>query len=253
MSTAFRPCAIVPVYRHGKTLHAVCERLLSFGLPVLAVDDGNEEETAGDIRRVAEALPSVEVVRLETNRGKGGAVIAGFFRAEELGYTHAFQIDADGQHDLSPVPLFLEEGKARPETLVCGYPVYDETVPSARKNGRKITNTWVAIETLSRDIADAMCGFRLYPLDSSCRLLRRCRIGQRMTFDIEILVRLHWAGTPVRFLAISVIYPEGGISNFRMLHDNVAISAMHTRLFFGMLLRLPFLAFRALRRPGGRR
>jgi hypothetical protein len=65
-----------------------------------------------------------------------------------------------------------------------------------------------------------------------------------MGFDIEVLVRLNWAGIKMYFYPVKVIYPEGGISNFRMLQDNLAISKTHTFLFFGMLIRLPRLLLR---------
>lgn len=250
MSGAFTPCAVVPVFRHGKTLRAVVDAVMARGLPVIVVDDGNERETKEYIAQLKADVPSVEIVTLPVNRGKGGAVIAGLFRARELAYTHAFQIDADGQHDTAPLADFLEAGRAHPEAVICGYPRYDESVPASRRNGRKITNLWVAIETLSLEIVDAMCGFRLYPVERTCRVLSRARIGLRMTFDIEILVRLSWKGVALRFLPIAVIYPEGGVSNFRMVRDNVAISAMHTKLFFGMLLRSPILIARKVARHG---
>lgn len=239
-----KTCAIVPVYRHGKTLAGVVEGLSRAGLPVIVVDDGNDAKTKDDIRLARERLGFADLVVLPENRGKGGAVCAGFLRAAELGFTHAFQIDADGQHDMEPIARFLEESRKAPDLLVCGYPVFDESVPSSRKNGRKVTNFWVAAETLSADLKDSMCGFRLYPLAPTCRVVRKWRHGQRMTFDIEILIRLYWRGVPTRFLPIKVRYPEGGISNFRMVRDNIEISLMHARLFFGMLPRLPLLLAR---------
>jgi len=244
MNEPYKPCAVIPVYRHGKPLRAVVEGLLARGLPVFVVDDGNEAETRADIQAVKDAIPEVELVTLPENRGKGGAVLAGFRAAFALGYTHAFQIDADGQHDLGPVESFLAASRARPGDAICGYPVYDESVPSARKNGRKVTNFWVAIETLSLGVKDAMCGFRLYPLRETLAIANRKRLSERMTFDIEILVRLAWAGVALQFVPIKVIYPEGGVSNFRLLQDNIAISAQHARLFFGMLPRLPVLIAR---------
>ena len=51
---------------------------------------------------------------------------------------------------------------------------------------------------------------------------------------------MHWIDT-------QVIYPPGGVSHFRLLRDNVLISAMHAKLFFGMLLRLPVLLWRKIR------
>ena len=187
---------------------------------------------------------------LAVNGGKGAAVLAGIFRARDLGYTHAFQIDADGQHDAGPIAQFIEASRQKPEAVICGYPVYGESAPSSRKNGRKITNFWVAIETLSFDIQDAMCGFRLYPVAAVCKLASRAHLGLRMTFDIDIIVRLHWVGVRTDFLPIGVTYPEGGVSNFRMVRDNVAISAVHTRLFFGMIVRLPLILLRKAKRHG---
>jgi hypothetical protein len=48
-----------------------------------------------------------------------------------------------------------------------------------------------------------MCGFRVYPLAATVPLLDRFRLGRRMDFDIEILVRLHWQGVPMRWLPTS--------------------------------------------------
>jgi hypothetical protein len=132
--------------------------------------------------------------------------------------------------------------------MVCGRPVYDESVPTGRKIGRKITNFWVAIETLSRDIPDAMCGFRVYPVAACWRIIGQRDISRRMEFDIEILVRLHWLGTRMKFLPVKVIYPEGGISNFRLVKDNIAISGTHAKLFLGMLWRSPLILGRRIAR-----
>jgi GT2 family glycosyltransferase len=68
-----------------------------------------------------------------------------------------------------------------------------------------------------------------------------------MDFDIEIIVRLHWAGVPIRTVPTRVTYPMDGVSHFRLWRDNARISAMHTRLFFGMLWRLPRLLVRRVR------
>jgi len=246
---SYNPCAVIPVYRHGKTLPAVCERLEYYGLPIIVVDDGNEADTKEDINQVHKRFTSVEIVQHAKNQGKGGAVRSGILHADALGYSHAFQIDADGQHGLEQIPFFLEQAKLRGDgSIICGHPVYDESVPSSRKTGRKITNMWVHIETLSTDIVDAMCGFRVYPVKQTAKVLRHACIGLRMTFDIEILVRLYWKGVSFVFFPLKVIYPEGGISNFRMVKDNIAISAMHTKLFIGMIVRLPFLLFRSYER-----
>ena len=72
------------------------------------------------------------------------------------------------------------------------------------------------------------------------------KLGLRMDFDPEILVRLHWRGQPMQWLATRVTYPEDGLSHFRLWQDNWLISRMHARLFFGMLCRAPALLYRRL-------
>jgi hypothetical protein len=68
-----------------------------------------------------------------------------------------------------------------------------------------------------------------------------------MEFDPEILVRAVWAGIPLVSMPTHVTYPIDGVSHFKMWRDNVRISWMHTRLFFGMLWRAPLLIARRLR------
>lgn len=115
-------------------------------------------------------------------------------------------------------------------------------MPKGRLYGRYITHVWVWIETLSFAIKDSMCGFRVYPLASTCALLERVALGRRMDFDTEVMVRLHWAGVPMRFVPTRVIYPVDGRSHFRLFRDNLDISWMHTRLvcrlLWDLLLRL---------------
>jgi hypothetical protein len=69
-----------------------------------------------------------------------------------------------------------------------------------------------------------------------------------MDFDIEILVRLHWAGVPMRWLDTRISYPATGTSHFRLWLDNLLITRVHTLLFFGMLWRSPRLVLRKLAR-----
>ena len=248
----FRPCALIPVYNHGSTVGAVAAALEAEGLPVILVDDGSDEDTRNRLSAIAARGAGCSLFTLSENRGKGAAVSFGLQQAAAAGYTHALQVDADGQHDLADVPRFIREARERPEALVSGASVFDSSIPRGRRIGRKITVFWVAVETLSRDIPEAMCGFRVYPLAPACALLSRRALSPRMGFDIEVLVRLHWRGVRMRFVPTRVIYPPGGLSHFHMVRDNIAITLVHVRLFFGMLVRLPLLLTRMARRGGMR-
>ncbi|MDE7228295.1 MAG: glycosyltransferase family 2 protein [Treponemataceae bacterium] len=239
---------IIPVYKHGKACAAVVDGLSQYSYPIMLVDDGNDGETQAYLRQIADSHPAVTLVTLPKNRGKGGAVMAGITKAHEMGWTHALQIDADGQHDLTRALFFFAQAAANPAALICGYPEYDASVPAHRKNGRKFANTWAKIVSFERDIVDTMCGFRVYPVEPTLRVFRHSCCDKRMGFDIEILIRLIWAGVPYLFFPVRVTYPADGVSNFHVVRDNMRISWVYTRLCIGMILRLPFLLAKMIRR-----
>jgi len=232
---------LIPVYRHGITACSLAKQLASTGLPVIVVDDGNDAETQALLAECAAKTPGVALIRLKKNSGKGAAMAKGFEKAAELGLTHALQVDADGQHDIGKAAFFLEESANHPDMIVCGYPEFDETAPRGRVNGRKISNFWAAVVTLSTELKDVLCGFRVYPVDASLRITRNPFLDKRMGIDAEILVRLYWKKVFPVFHPIKVSYPADGVSNFRMVRDNIRISLMFSRLCVGMILRLPLL------------
>ncbi|MCZ4058742.1 glycosyltransferase [Pantoea sp. LMR881] len=239
LTSDFSPCVVIPCYNHGAMMASVLARLASYNLPVIIVDDGSDALTQQQLANLR--AEKVTVLRLLQNQGKGAAVIHGLRAAAAQGFTHVLQLDADGQHQVEDSPAMLAEARRYPHCLISGRPLYDDSIPKARLYGRYITHFWVWIETLSFSIKDSMCGFRVYPLAPTLALCSQRLIGQRMDFDTEIMVRLYWQGTASRFLRTRVTYPETGVSHFDALHDNLRISWMHTRLFFGMLPRIPRL------------
>lgn len=247
MSVIFRPCVLIPCYNHGAMIASVLSRLAPFGLPCLVVDDGSEAITRQELERLAAEQPQMTLIRLAQNAGKGAAVIRGLEACARAGYTHAMQVDADGQHAIEDIPKLLALAERHPDALISGQPIYDDSIPRSRLYGRWVTHVWVWIETLSLQLKDSMCGFRVYPVAPTLRLAARETLGKRMDFDTEVMVRLYWQGNTSIFLPTRVTYPQDGLSHFDALKDNVRISLMHTRLFFGMLPRMPGLLFRRRR------
>jgi hypothetical protein len=68
-------------------------------------------------------------------------------------------------------------------------------------------------------------------------VVREERLGDRMDFDTEILVRLYWRGVKPVWIPTGVRYAQDGVSHFRAWTDNACISKMHARLFCTMLWR----------------
>jgi len=226
---SFRPCVLIPTYDNPLTIREVVEGVRKYVTDVIVIDDGSGPEGRDAVASLArDAL--ARVVRRERNGGKGAAVKHGFEVAREMGYTHALQVDADGQHALDDIPRFLEHAAVSLDALVLGAPVFDGSAPRNRMIGRRITRFWTRFEVGGPVIEDPMCGFRVYPLDAAAATRSR---GNRMDFDIEIAVRMAWRGVPIVNLPTRVRYASaraGGVSHFRLVGDNVRISWLHTRL-----------------------
>jgi predicted LPLAT superfamily acyltransferase len=240
--SAFKACAIIPTYNHVSELERILQRFHDMAIPSFVIDDGSDPETGRRISAICVKFPDAAYHRDPVNQGKGAAVVTGLALARAQGFTHAIQIDADGQHDGAAIEGLLVMARRNPDAIISGKPQYDDTIPASRRIGRRITTFWVAVNTISRDIEDAMCGFRVYPIDATYAVARGV-IGRRMDFDTEVLVKAYWAGIAVAFVPVRVTYPSSNFSNFRIVRDNVLLSAMQTRLFFGMLWRLPRLLF----------
>ena len=236
----FKPCIVIPFYNHEGAIERTVAAVRDCGLPCWLVDDGSAAHCAPLLDAlVAREASWLHLIRLAHNQGKGVAVMSGCEAAAAAGHSHAVQLDADGQHDVADVPKLLALAQAQPLALVTGVPIYDESVPRSRLYGRYITHFWVWLHTLSLQIKDSMCGFRVYPLVPTLAVWREENVGARMDFDTDIMVRLYWRGTRVVSMPTRVTYPLDGVSHFDLLRDNLRISWMHTRLFFGMLTRLP--------------
>jgi glycosyltransferase involved in cell wall biosynthesis len=255
----FRLAIVIPFYNHAGSIAQVVRDLKplaqQYGARCYLVNDGSGAECEPVLNQLASSESDwLRLISYPVNLGKGGAVMTGMEAAARDGYTHAAQIDADGQHRVADLHTLINLAQQNTRAMITGYAVYDASVPKSRLYGRYATHIWVWINTISLQIRDSMCGLRVYPLNALMQVWRRAgrawllRIGLRMSFDIEILVHLYWHGVRMINVPVPVTYPLDGVSHFKVLRDNVQISAAHTRMFLGMLPRAPGLLLRTLMR-----
>ncbi|MCW8108909.1 glycosyltransferase family 2 protein [Alteromonas ponticola] len=236
-------CIIVPHYKHEILFEQFLPYLAQLKLPCIVVDDGSGAASIAKLTNMLASYPDFHLVQHQSNRGKGAAVITGCYHASAMGFSHVLQLDADGQHNIEDAEKLLNYSKAHPSAIISGQPYFDETAPFIRKYGRKITDFWVALETLSFRIKDGLCGFRVYPLKQVEHLFDNYYLGPRMDFDPELLVKAVWANINVHFIPTKVIYHENTVSHFHYLQDNLMLIRLHVRLMFGMLIRLPRILY----------
>src|SRR5258706_9010600 len=230
-------CVIIPCFNHSATVAPVALQAQTH-CPVILVDDGSTEKLPD--------LPMARVIRLEQNRGKGAALLAGFQEAARDGFTHAITMDADGQHCAEDLPKFFSAAEAQPDALIVGVrDLIAAGAPVGRRRSNAVSSFWFRVETGVR-LADTQCGFRCYPLALAQQL--QIRSG-RYAFELEFLVRAAWVGTSIVPVPIRSSYqPEQlRLSHFRPIVDLARITSMNIGLVLqSWLVPRPVRATRSL-------
>jgi glycosyltransferase involved in cell wall biosynthesis len=242
---------LIPSYNPGEKVYETVRAARARWEPVWVVVDGSTDGTAAGLEALAREDPGLKILVRPRNGGKGAAMLDGMLAAEAQGYTHVLAMDSDGQHPPECIGAFMAASLAAPEAMVLGEPLFDASAPAVRVRGRRISNWWANLETLWAGIHDSLFGFRVYPVAPLVAEMRAHRFMRRFDFDVEAVVRLSWRGVPALNLPAPVRYftpAQGGVSHFNYGRDNVLLTWMHTRLFFGFVVRLPRLLVRRLRR-----
>lgn len=240
---------LIPSYNPGPKVFETVRAARQHWQPVWVVVDGSTDGTLEQLQAMAAVDEGLRVVALPVNSGKGSAVLAGIELAAAAGYTHVLTMDSDGQHPPQCIADFMAASQRQPQCMVLGVPCFDASAPNLRVYGRKISNSWANLETLWMGIGDSLFGFRVYPIAPLRSVMQKTRWMRRFDFDPEAVVRLCWAGVRPINLPAPVKYwrpDEGGVSHFNYLRDNVLLSGMHFRLFFGFVVRIPLLLARRL-------
>jgi glycosyltransferase involved in cell wall biosynthesis len=241
---------IIPSYNTGAKLFETVAQARAQWTPVWVVIDGSTDGTGIELKRRAARDPGLQVLIQPLNGGKGAAILAGLRMAQAHGFTHALTMDADGQHSAESIPAFMAASQQQPQALILGLPVFDESAPRLRVEGRRVSNGFANLETLWLGIRDSLCGFRVYPIAPLREVMESHHWMRRFDFDVEAAVRLCWRGLDLVNLPVAIRYfrpEEGGVSHFQYGRDNVLLAGMHVRLLAGFLLRLPQLIGRRLR------
>ncbi len=192
--------ALIPAYQAARTLADVITEAARH-LPVIVVDDGSTDDTAA----VAEAAGAT-VLRQVPNQGKGAALRAGIARALADGARAVVTLDADGQHDPTRIPAFLEAWQARHAPLIIGQRDF-ERMPWSRRLANELgtrTFSWA----VGRHVADNQSGYRLIARPLLPRLLTSGEAG--FEFEVEMITLAIRADLAIDWVPIPTIYDDQG-------------------------------------------
>jgi len=238
-----RICVLIPTYNNAGTVLQVIEAVRQYCHDIIVVNDGSTDQTKHLISTLSQ---SVSFVSYEPNRGKGYALVAGFRKAKDLGFTHVITIDADGQHFAADIPLLIAEMDHNPSGIIVGCRnLTEDNMPRQNTFANKFSNFWFRLQT-GINLPDTQSGYRLYTLAS---LRGLGLITSRYEAELELLVFAAWAGVQVTSVPVRVYYPpaEERVSHFRPVYDFVRISILNTVLCVGAIVYgLPMRVMRSI-------
>ncbi len=195
--TSARWSVVIPAFNEADRLPRYLDEVVAYfegrGEPyeVIVVDDGSTDGTPEAVE--ARHHPSVRVLRLGLNSGKGAAVRAGMLAAR--GACRLFT-DADGATPIAELKR-LEPALAAGADMAIGSRVLvDPAVSVAARSHRVAAGrvfNWLVARLGVRAVADSQCGFKAFTGAAAERLFGRLRT-RGFGFDVELLLQAQAAG-----------------------------------------------------------
>jgi dolichyl-phosphate beta-glucosyltransferase len=221
---------VIPAFNEALRLEAGFARLMhaieTGGISAqttefILVDDGSTDGTAACARSLFSALPHANILRLDTNAGKGAAVRAGVAAATGPRVIFA---DADMAIDPTQTPQFVEAlesadlaiGSRADSGASVDRPSLSRSVMNKTFNGLVNVVTRVSLN-------DTQCGFKAFRAPSA-KLLFHCTVTERMAFDVEMLLLARRLGlkinqVPVQWLRVKGSHVSPLKDTFSMVYD----------------------------------
>lgn len=215
-----RCCVIIPAYMEEKHIKDVVQRVREYLSTVVVIDDGSTDQTASEA-----AEGGAVVLRHESNLGKGAALNTGFMYAGEHNFDYLITLDADGQHNPSDIPVFMEA------YLRTGIPVLIGNRMTATGNMpliRKYTNrfmSWLLSRQMGQYVPDTQCGYRLY---SCAEIPFIVPEAKGFAADSEILLQVAARGIRIDSVPIASIYGAEK-SKINPISDTIRFATMLCR------------------------
>jgi dolichol-phosphate mannosyltransferase len=210
--------AVVPAYNVGKELGDVLRQMPPLIKTIIVVDDASRDDTLAVAEGFAQLDPRLMIVRHETNRGVGGAMVTGFQKALEAGADIVVKVDGDGQMPLWFVPQLVQP-------LVDGTADYTKgnrfrdfqairTMPFVRRFGNVVLSFLAKAATGYWQCFDPTNGFVAIRADVLSQLPLKT-VDPTYFFETSMLGHLYVLGAVVKEVPMPARY-AGETSNLRI-------------------------------------
>ena len=220
---------IIPAHNAEKSIGEVIDRTREYLDQIIVVNDGSTDRTGE-----AACGRGVELISIPSNRGKGYALRMGFAQALRNGSRDILTLDADGQHEPSDIPHFLQAREKDPGAILIGSRMAEaDRFPRQRYYSNRAAAFFIS-KALGQRLEDTQCGFRLYPAE----VIRSIRLTtSHFQTETEVLLRAVRRGIRLGSVPIKNIYLNGNApqSNFRPVVDTFYICMVVLQGYLGIL------------------
>ncbi len=199
---------LIPAYHEEATIAEVLRRVasvdtaaLGFEKEIIVCDDGSQDGTAAEIRRVTAEHPEIKLVSHERNRGKGAAIRTAL---EHATGDYVLIQDADLEYEVSDYPAMLDAIRNGAE-VVYGSRFLARRYPDGMHPANYLANralTLTANLLYGHGITDEATCFKIFrtdllrSLDLECERFEFCpevtaKLGKRKVRIVEVPVGYH--------------------------------------------------------------
>lgn len=208
---------VIPCFRVQKQILDVIAKIGPEVDQIVVVDD-RCPDASGNLVREQCADPRVVVVWNPENLGVGGAVMAGYRAALELGVDIIIKIDGDGQMNPALIPVFASQIANGAADYTKGNRFFHleslRSMPKVRIFGNAVLSLMSKISTGYWNIFDPTNGYTAIHA-SVARLLPLHKISKRYFFETDMLFRLNTLRAVVKDIPMDAVYSDE-VSNLRI-------------------------------------
>jgi glycosyltransferase involved in cell wall biosynthesis len=202
-------CIVIPMYKVEPYIKDVIMGIPTWIWKIILIDDASPDHSSEVVSSVND--PRVEIIRLESNQGVGGAVLTGYKKAVELGANIIVKMDSDGQMD----PAYLIPLIAPILTNRADYAKGNRFLHANELKSmpliRRIGNAGLSFLTKSAsgywNIFDPTNGYTAISA-KIIPLLNTDRISRRFFFETSLLIELGLLRAVVEDVGIPAIYGD---------------------------------------------
>ena len=185
---------VIPAYNEQERLRRFVPGIVEFlqakgkAFEIVVVNDGSKDDTAQVARELSKTFPTLRLIDLNPNRGKGGAVKAGMVDARGQ---YVLFTDADQSTPIDEVDKLLVEMERDGYDMAIG----SRSMPGARVEQPQVWYRALAGKLFGvgtrlfciRGIHDTQCGFKAMKRDVAQKVFPQVTSNSAI-FDIEMLV-----------------------------------------------------------------